>query len=59
MKYRINFELVLATLIVIGSSKLLIWKSIDPSNFSKAEKEEIGIGNVHPIITNPIEERKY
>ena len=58
MKYRINFELVTLTLILIGSSKVIIWKSIDPSTFSKAEKEEIGIGNVHPIITSPIKKEK-
>ena len=59
MKYRINFELVIVSLILIGFSKVMIWKSIDPSSFSKAEKKEIGIGNVHTIITSPIEKKKH
>ena len=50
MKYRINLELVILTLIVIGSLKLIIWKSIDPSTFSKSEKEEVGIGKVREVI---------
>ena len=49
MKYGINFELVVMNLLFIGSLKLIVWRSIDPSTFSKAEKEEIGIGRVHKI----------
>ena len=51
MKYRINLELVILTLVIIGSLKLIIWKSIDPSTFSETQKEEVGIGKVHEVIS--------
>ena len=49
MKYKINFELVILTLIFIGSLKVLIWESINPNSFSKSQKEKIGLDIVHKV----------
>ncbi len=58
MKHKVNSELVILTLILIGSLKVIVWKSIDPSTFSKAQKEEIGLGNVHTVNTSSIQKKK-
>ena len=43
MKKRLNPEIVVLIVICISSLKVLIWTSIDPSTFSDAEQEKIGL----------------
>ena len=43
MKYKLNPEVIILILIFIGSLKILIWTSIDPSTFSNAYQEKIGL----------------
>ena len=43
MKKKLNPEIVVLILIFISSLKVLIWTSIDPSTFSGAEQEKIGL----------------
>ena len=49
MKQKLNLELVILILIFISSLRLLIWKNLDPSTFSDAEQEKIGLTRVNPI----------
>ena len=49
MKYRINFELVILTLMFVASLKIIIWESIDVTNFSESQKEKTGLGKIHKI----------
>ena len=43
MKHKLNPEVIVLILVFIGSLKLLIWKSIDPSTFSDAQQKKIGL----------------
>ena len=49
MKDKIYFELLVLTLIFIGSLKMIIWESIDPTTFSKSQREQIGLDKVHKV----------
>ncbi len=50
MKNKVNWELIVLALVFISSLKVIIWKSIDPSTFSKGEQEKIGLNKVHNIV---------
>ena len=43
MKDKLNPEIVILILIFIGSLKVFIWTSIDPTTFSDTKQEKIGL----------------
>ncbi len=49
MKQGFNFQLLILVLVIVWFWDLSLWRNIEPSTLSDAEKEKIGLNKVHDI----------